>query len=86
MTGVEAFESIVEALKNQRRKSPKTPPTLLTMPWGMAYDLIKLGRAELGDLADQLMIEGITVLETKGFRGFKVVLDWKNQYGDVMAT
>ena len=86
MTGIEAFESIVESLKEQRRNSPDILPTALRLPWGMAYDLAKLGRAELGELADRLLTEGVTILEKQGFKGFKVVIDWKNQYGDVLAT
>jgi hypothetical protein len=86
MTGIEAFESIVESLKDQRRKTPDTLPTSLRIPWGTAYDLAKLGRAELGDLADKLLTQGITILEREGFKGLRVVIDWKNQYGDILAT
>jgi hypothetical protein len=86
MTGIEAFDSIVDSLKDQRRRQPTTPPTLLRVPWGTAYDLAKLGRAELGDLGDKILTEGVGVLERQGFRGFKVEIDWKNQYGDILAT
>jgi hypothetical protein len=86
MTGMEAFECIIESLKSQRNKQPNTLPTALRLPWGTAYDLAKLGRAELGELADKLLTEGVAVLEQQGFRGLKVVIDWKNQYGDIVAT
>ncbi|MEI7729849.1 MAG: hypothetical protein WCO56_09775 [Verrucomicrobiota bacterium] len=86
MTGIEALDGIVDSLKDQHRRQPDTRPTVLRLPWGLAYDLAKLGRAELGDLADKLLSEGASILERQGFRGFKVTIDWKNQYGDVMAT
>jgi hypothetical protein len=86
MTGDEAMEGIIEALKLHHRKNPNANPSKLQLPWGLAYDLVKLGRVELGELADKIMLEGLAVLERQGFRGFVVTIDWKNQYGDVVAT
>jgi hypothetical protein len=86
VTGDEAMEGIIEALKAFHRKNPSRKPTRLQMPWGLAFDLAKLGRIELGDLADQIITDGIAALETQGFKGLRVSIDLKNQYGDVVAA
>jgi hypothetical protein len=86
MTGDEALEGIIEALKLHHRKNPNGKPIRLQMPWGLAFDLAKLGRGELGDLADKILTDGVAALEIGGFKGFTVAIDRKNQYGDVIAT
>lgn len=52
----------------------KTEPTTVYLPLMKAYDLCRLGRNELGDLADQLARHGPRHLEQAAFYGLKVVL------------
>jgi hypothetical protein len=49
-------------------------PTILKLPVLQAYELAKLGREHLGDLAGQLIKHGIRLLEKDGLLGMKVKL------------
>ncbi len=49
-------------------------PTMLHLPLLMAFDLAKLGREGLGDLAQTIMLEGVRALEGRKFFGMNVQL------------
>ena len=50
------------------------PAKVLKLPILLAYDLAKLGREHLGDLAGHIAKSGIRVLEKEGLLGMKVRL------------
>jgi hypothetical protein len=52
----------------------KAEPTTLYLPLLKAYDLCRLSRNDLGQLADDLSLHGPRHLEKVGFYGFKVVI------------
>jgi hypothetical protein len=72
-SGIEVLHGIIDgeaayfAAHNQ-------PPKLLKLPIVQAYELAKLGREHLGDLAGQIMKEGVRVLQRDGLLGLKVKL------------
>lgn len=49
-------------------------PTTLRLSLLKAYDLCKLGRDELGDLSQHLLLYGPRYLEKSGFYGLRVVI------------
>jgi hypothetical protein len=49
-------------------------PALLHLPVLQAYELAKLGREHLGDLAGRIVKDGVRVLEKEGLFGMKVTL------------
>jgi hypothetical protein len=54
-------------------------PRLLRLPIPQAYALAKLGREHLGDLAGQIVKEGVRVLEKDGLLGMQVKLVTEQQ-------
>ena len=86
MNGAEALNKIIEAIKGFQRQNPKQKPTCIWISWDFAYDVAKLGRSELGDLASRIWKEGVGALEKEGFFGFKVVIDWDNESSEVKIT
>ncbi len=79
MTGREAFEATIDAIKDFHKRHPNGKPTYVEMHWDFAYDLAKLGRAELGDLSEKIWIDGIQALEKHGLFGLKVVIDMQTE-------
>jgi hypothetical protein len=86
MNGTEALNQIVEAIKTFHRQESSKKPTCILMPWNFAYDVAKLGRSELGELADKIWKNGIGVLESEGLFGFKVKIDWDNEGSEVQIS
>jgi hypothetical protein len=83
MSGSDALNQLVEALKTYHRQNPSKKPTCINMPWNFAYDLAKLGRSELGELADRIWKNGIGVLESEGLFGFKVQINREKEGEEV---
>jgi hypothetical protein len=86
MNGTEALNKIVDALKDFQRQNPTQKPACIKMSWDFAYDVAKLGRSELGDLASKIWKEGVGALEKEGFFGFRVVIDWENENSEVKIS
>jgi hypothetical protein len=71
--GIEVLHGIIDeeaAYFSQHGKAPK----LLKLPIAQAFELAKLGREHLGDLAGHIIKEGVRVLEKNGLLGMKVKL------------
>ena len=58
MTGREAFDTVIEGLKEHARKGTGATPTKITLGWELAIDLCKLTRDQVGDLAQETFIHG----------------------------
>jgi hypothetical protein len=70
---VNARLEILDAWK-QHLQGGNPEPTTLKLSLLKAYDLCKLGRDELGDLTQHLLLYGPRYLEKSGFYGLKVVI------------
>lgn len=71
--GIEVLHGIIDreaGFISEYGKSPR----LLKLPILQAYEMAKLGREHLGELAGQIIKEGVRVLEKDGLLGMKVKL------------
>ena len=64
---------ILDAWQNHL-KAGNSEPSTLKLPLLKAYDLCKLGREELGDLSQHLLLYGPRCLEESGFYGLRVII------------
>jgi hypothetical protein len=72
-SGSEVVDAILNAQADYVAAHGKEPTTL-HLPLLMAFDLAKLGREGLGDLAQTLMLDGVRALEGRNFFGMNVHL------------
>jgi hypothetical protein len=73
LSGVEVLHGIIDgeaAFFSSHGKAPR----VLKLPVIQAYELAKLGREHLGDLAGHIIKDGVRVLEKEGLLGMKVRL------------
>ncbi len=73
MIGMEARDQLIDAYCNFLGENGGNP-RILKLGQLYARDLAKLGRDQLGSLAERLMTEGLEVLEQTGLMGCKVQL------------
>jgi hypothetical protein len=72
-SGIEVLHALLDA-EAAYFTAHGQPPTLLKLPVLQAFELAKLGREHLGDLAGEIIKDGISVLEKHGLLGLKVQL------------
>jgi hypothetical protein len=73
MEPIELWHAIIDA-EAAFHSEHGSPPTVLKLPILLAYDLAKLRRDVMGDLADRVMRDGVKVYEEHGLLGVKVEL------------
>lgn len=69
--GRETFELILEGAANWANEHGKDPK-VIKLPVGMAYDLAKCGKDDLGELSGKVFKNGVKEFEKQGLLGLKV--------------
>jgi hypothetical protein len=85
LSGVDAFELVIEGIKDHFRER-KMQPTKLKIPWGLAWDLYKLGHKDIGALSGRIFLIGPTPENLKTLFGFEFEIDYANEVGLIQTT
>lgn len=71
-----AKHAIIEAIKLYIRDMQKQP-TIVNIDYDTAFDLMKLGRDEIGDLAETFAKQGLDALKNRRLWGVEVRVETK---------
>lgn len=69
-----AKHAIIEAIK-QHIRDTKKHPTVVWIDLDVAYDLMKLGRNDLGELAELFAKHGLQALDNRNIWGVRIRVD-----------
>ncbi len=86
MTGTEALDFIINSICDFQRQMSGAMPKRMIINWELAWDLVKLRRDEIGQLAEETIKHGPKALETHGLFGVALRIDYTKEDYEVAFT
>jgi hypothetical protein len=83
VTGQEAHETVIDAIKNHYRTNGSQDIAHIQLPWGIAWDLAKLRACEIGELAGHIFRDGPIPKHLSQLYGYPVKIDKERETGSI---